>query len=194
MRRTELIEGVETIVEALERNGVQKALAAVMERGGPDEKDEKGNSDILIALNGYPIDASKFGETEHKIASLLGIENLTDARRWMNLASRHPMTHELWMRVNQATRFLPTFMGLIEQDYVETMKHDPGKAPAAFQGKALLSVIILEESDKYSNPKRVIETLEAVQLLYESVAILNGQKNEQQMVLLACDSGSDKSF
>jgi hypothetical protein len=179
MRRTELIDGVKTILE----------------RSGSKEDDGRGNnSDVLIALNGYAIDASKFGETERKIASILKIEILTDARRWLNFSIRTPMAHELWMLVGQAERFLPTIMNLIEQDYVETMKHDPGKAPAVFQGKALLSVIILEEKDKYSNPKRVIETLEAVQLLYESVAILNDQKNEQQMVLLACDSGSDKSF
>ena len=60
--------------------------------------------------------------------------------------------------------------------------------------KHILNLVILEEADKYSNPKRVIETLEAVQLLYESVAILEGQRNDQQMILLACDSGSDKSF
>jgi hypothetical protein len=193
MRRTELIEGVKTVLSALERSGLQKALGAIFE-GGPGGKEEGISTELLTTLNAYAIDASKFGETEQKIVSVLQIDSLADPRQWTNFAERSAVSHQIWLKVSNAERFLPEFMRLIEQDYVETMKHDPSKAPAAFQGKGLLSVILLEEKGKYSNPKRVIETLEAVQLFYESAAILNEERNEQQMVLLACDSGSDKSF
>jgi hypothetical protein len=145
MRRTELIEGVKTIMSAIERNGVQKAFRSMFEgrRSEKDEKETRSSSAVIVALNGYAIDASKFNEAEKKISSIMGIDVLTDAARWMDLSERTPLSHEIFFNLDKASSFLTVFMGLIEQDYVEAMKHDLGKVPAAFQGKALLSVIIL---------------------------------------------------
>jgi hypothetical protein len=193
MRRTDLINAVRTVSGAIELSGLKRAFRQLLERPREETKD-RPNNELIKALNNFSIEASKFGEIERKVISILGVEKALDATTWVDFSVRSPLAHEFYMNLENTTTLLPKIMDLIEQDHVEVMRHDPVNAPPAFQGKALLSVIIIEEEGKYSNPNRVIETLEAVQLLYESVSIMQEQRNEQQMILLACDSGSDKSF
>ncbi len=191
MRRSELIEGARNVLLALDRSNLVKLLETTLRR---DAGGKTINNEILGALNRYSIEASKFNKVEKQIATILHLDLILQVERWLEVAAQSPMTYEIRAIVTQAVEFLPKFLNLVTQDHVEVMKHDPSNAPTELQGKALISVILIEENGKFSSPKRVIETLEAVQLLYESVAILQNHQTEQQLILLACDSGSDKSF
>jgi hypothetical protein len=151
---------------------------------------------LLTSLQNYSLEEAKFGKVERQIVSMMGLEHLAKAKHWPELLidEHSRRLYELRRDLFHLKNFLPKFLKLIEQDFVEVMKHDPNKAPSNLQGKALITVIIIEEKNSFSNPRRVIETLEAVELFYNAVSILNGESAEQKMILLACDSGSDKSF
>ena len=65
--------------------------------------------------------------------------------------------------------------------------------PKAFKDKALLSVIVIEENNQFSSPARLIKALESISNLYSVIATIEDE-NENELIVLACDSGSDKSF
>jgi hypothetical protein len=156
--------------------------------------DDNFNAELLKSLNEYSLGVSRFSEVEREISKIMELDVFVDVNNWQEMITERHSVFELASKVRTTFSFLPKFLRLIEQDNVEIMKHDLSKAPPEFQGKALLTVIILEEKGVYSSPKRIIETLEAIDLIYDSVAILNEERTEQKMILLACDSGSDKSF
>lgn len=56
-----------------------------------------------------------------------------------------------------------------------------------------LTVIVIEEEGQFSRPERLIEVLSGVVALYENCARIEGVTSSH-LTVLACDSGSDKSF
>ena len=82
---------------------------------------------------------------------------------------------------------------MIEQDYVEAFKNPSEKLPQPFAGKSLLTVLLIEDEGQFSSPLRLVYVLKAISSLYSVVATLEGQ-GESDLTVLACDSGSDKSF
>lgn len=197
MRRADLINGAATVRAAIEHCEIFPIIEKMMDRRHNTKAEAGGfNSDLLIALQRYSLSEAKFGKVERQIALIMGLEHLANPKFWPQLliVEQGPPVFEIRRALYHFRDFLPKFLNLIEQDFVEVMKHNPNKAPSNFQGKALVTVIIVEEKDSFSNPRRVIETLEAMELFYNAVSILNGESAEQKMILLACDSGSDKSF
>ncbi len=60
------------------------------------------------------------------------------------------------MILQNTINFLPKFVELIEQDYIKIIM-EPAKAlPKTLKGKSLLTAILIEEKDQFSNPKRII--------------------------------------
>ena len=95
--------------------------------------------------------------------------------------------------LDSTRNFLPKFLKLTEQDYVKIIT-EPAKAlPKTLKGKSLLTTILIEEKDQFSNPKRIIELLDSITLLYDSCATVKKQSSSD-LAILACDSGSDKAF
>ena len=195
MRRSELIEGVKNVLGTIERSNVFKVLDSIVNGSHRGQREESAiNTDLLTALHKYSLEAAKFGEAEKFVVATMGIAALADVACWPELVVLTPRIMEIRNDLYQAVNFLPKFQKVLEQDNVEVMKHDPSNAPTDLQGKTLLTVIVLEEKAVYSSPHRIIEALESVELFYDAVAILEGERVEQKMILLACDSGSDKSF
>ena len=88
---------------------------------------------------------------------------------------------------------LPKFLTLIEQDYIQSIKHNDNEMPEELKGKLLLSVLIVENNNQFSSPIRLTKALESISNLYSVCAKLENE-NENDLIVLACDSGSDKSF
>ena len=61
-----------------------------------------------------------------------------------------------------------------------------------YSGKEILSVILIEGRD-LSRPARLVNVLESIELLFQSCAVLTETPSES-VTVIACDSGSDKSF
>ncbi|MEW8383370.1 MAG: hypothetical protein AB2704_16075, partial [Candidatus Thiodiazotropha taylori] len=65
--------------------------------------------------------------------------------------------------------------------------------PEELKGKSLISVLVVEDKGQFSSPKRLTYALDAISNLYSVFAIIEGE-GANDLIVLACDSGSDKSF
>ena len=196
MRRSEIIRSVKAVIDALELCHVREALDQVSQRhsrSGEEGRPRRGST-VLGALNQFSILASRFTGAEREILRIFSLTPLLDVDLWPNFSEPTQPAMELRQAVMVTTRLIPQVLELLTQDYQQPASRDKGKAGPRFPTKQILSVIILEEKEHYSSSKRVVEVLEAVSLLYQSCAVIRGEKSDQQLVLLACDSGSDKSF
>lgn len=108
-------------------------------------------------------------------------------------SSKRDVISETYSNLFQIISFLPKFVQLLRQEYLQDPRSSPEKLPLQFQGKALLTVVLPEEHGQVSNAKRVVELIESVNILYELYLEVY-QEHYEPLILLACDSGSDKSF
>jgi hypothetical protein len=196
MRRSEIIKSVKAVCDALEHCHIQEALSQALEGRGRarEEGRPKQPSNVLGALNQFSILGSRFTDVEREVVRIFGLSQLLDVAKWPAVYEPANLAMELYQAVYTTTRLVPQVLELLRQDYQQPASGDKGKARPRFPTKQILSVIILEEKERYSSSKRVVEVLEAVSLLYQSCAVIHGEKSDQQLVLLGCDSGSDKSF
>jgi hypothetical protein len=192
VRRIEIINGIDRLLSAIDQSGVGDRIESGVRR---EQGADTGAAEILDSFHKFALLAQHFGFAESQMVQILGLSPLLDVNIWALFVAegRTPMGLELYHAIREAREFLPRFKTLIEQDYVEKVMQRDAQLPKVLQGKTTLSVIAIEERDQFSTPRRVIEVIESVTLIYEATAILN-QQSSDDLIVLTCDSGSDKSF
>jgi hypothetical protein len=192
MRRQELLKAIDLVQTALVTSLVQQELEEAVSR--PEIKPEN-LTELLKALKHYTIEASNFPSGAGEVAQILGLDLLENPETWAQLSGKPVGTriaYELYQRVRFATEYLPRFTHLIQQDQVLAFTE---LTPASREvlGKSLLSVILIEDRARLSSPERIIETIQSVDQLFKACCIIVDMPSEKLSVI-ACDSGSDKSF
>ena len=151
----------------------------------------------LGVIQKYSIATHNYSSDEQEIMKILGIDSLIDMRFWESAAlakNRDPL-----MPMITAVRFamseLPKIVDLFKQDWVEHFSEiaTDGNGESVAGERSILQIIVVEESDRYSSPERISRALESIASLYNVHAELEKESNSD-LVVLACDSGSDKSF
>ena len=138
--------------------------------------------------------ASTYGDAELAVLEILGLEPLSSPAFWAKLTEADaPELFELRKSIRFAVEYLPKLLRLIEQEFVQEARNQDSTTPQLLSGKSLLTVILVEDKGQFSAPERLVYALDSVSSLYAVVATLEGQ-SESDLAVLACDSGSDKSF
>lgn len=196
MRREVLYSAVSRIIADLESCEIPELFDGVIEifRHGHDKKEESG-SIPLSTFKKYMLATHYYSEAELEVCRIAGISILQDIHFWesMSTPSSPSEIFEVQQSVLFATRQLPKLLSLIQQDYVQSIKDQKKELPEELKGKTLLSILIVEEKEHFSSPIRLTRALESITNLYSVFACLEGE-SENDLIVLACDSGSDKSF
>lgn len=195
MRRSEIREGIEQILKTLESSGVDKFLDRERPQGRPDRgENEQSATKFLEALKEYTILESRFTTATKKIEGILQLDRLCNTDLWQHLVSgQDPGVRGLLSGVFlQAKGIFPKFVALLDQKDTEDYL-DNFKASADTNQYCKLTVIILEEEVQFSRPERLIQVLTGFTDLYEACARLE-HVTTNELTVLSCDSGSDKSF
>lgn len=142
----------------------------------------------------YTLRTSAYGSAELQVMKILGIADLLSPGYWATMPQLGQAgIHGLLMSLGFATSQLPKVLELIEQDHVNEIRHGGSNVTPAYAGKAILTVILVEDEGQLSAPSRLVHVLNAVTELYGVLAVINDD-SERELSVLACDSGSDKSF
>jgi hypothetical protein len=120
----------------------------------------------------------------------MGLSTLDDPSQWAELLAEDDRTlymtrHQVFFAVNH----LPKIIRLIQRE-------DAASLPIGSDHEnpeAVLTVLVLEEGGHRSRPTRLVEVLSSVETFYECCAILLNMP-PHELSVVACDSGSDKSF
>ena len=196
MRRSELERGVQNILEFITETSLDKFLREIMNSARKQEKglDSKTKAVLLEVFRDITIRSQSFSRLEKDILKFFDLENLFEPHLWSAFSEGgYQQMSETSSAILQIKQFLPNFVDLLQQEYVQDVRNSPEDLPPQFQGKALLTVILPEEHGQVSNASRVIELIDSVNILYETYIEIH-QEHYEPLILLACDSGSDKSF
>jgi hypothetical protein len=193
LRRQELQRGIEAILSDLASSQIQNLVDSILEhRRTSKDNGQKIGLDPFLKL---AISHSNYSMSQKRIFSLIGLDNLVDPKYWSQVVS-DPEPHMIFSirsSISFAKDHLPKIMKLIEQDYVSYASRSSGSAPEFVIGKSVLSIFLIEEKDEFSTPRRLVFLLESIEKMYSSVAEITGERDDG-LVVIACDSGSDKSF
>lgn len=191
MRRAELIEGVQELYNALVESDLEKLI------DGMNTEARQGTggltSQILNAFNLYSIRAKHFSPAAQRIAEILELSNLTDATLWLQVAEGGGVAYRVSYSLNFAKNYLPALVKLVQQEPLKSIKGTDEKAKTKYRGMGVLSVTVFEQGDLFSSPARLANVLESIDLFYTSCALMSDQ-SPNTLSVIACDSGSDKSF
>ena len=188
MRRTELISAVEEVNQTLNQTKLEELLRSYIRNRGKEGGDV--SSKLLESLKQYSIIAHSYSQAAREIAEILELSNLENIGIWTVIATSnpHPIINELYNAVRFAKEYLPKIVSLIRQEPLDLINQE-----SKFKDKSVLSVIVIEEQGRFSKPARLAEVLEGVSEIYEACAILLDH-SPNELSVIACDSGSDKSF
>ena len=200
MRRSELAEAVMRINQSL----IDSHLIEVMQdlfKQDQSTRDKSGEfvyTDLLEAFHRFSISAHDFGKTEFEVLDILNLSVLNQPGTWGKMLVpqaflKTNLPFQLHSHITFALEYLPRLLKLIEQQYVSSFKYHPDQVPEQLRGKSIISVMILEEQYVFSKPTRITDVLESIANLYEVQAILLNNTPDD-LGVIACDSGSDKSF
>jgi len=195
VRREVIVRAVKRVLDDLTSNGVDEMVEQAIEK--MHKRPEKTEVPLISlgVFQKYSVATAGYGESERAIARILGFEPLFRAETWEDL-SRTPDPGP-WFQIANHLRFaktnLPKILDLFVQETAASLRERTDKLPRELRGKAAITFILPEEEHEYSSPARLIAALEAVADLYSVFSTLEEQ-SESGLIVLACDSGSDKSF
>lgn len=192
MLRKDIRSATEKVIQALEESEIGPMFESIII--GRDKEPERRN--FLHVFSQYARLYEQFGEAEQRLSSILDIDFLHDVDFWTSLMIGEELRSEENFLHQQSIRFamvkLPMVLSLVarESDQISEPKKE-GEKPKE-NGLSLLSVTVIEER-KQSSPERLVIALQSIDGLYRACAQIVGE-SEDDLCVIACDSGSDKSF
>lgn len=171
---------------------LEKGVDAVRRREGAKEQQASWVS--FEVFQKYSLLANKYGVAEERVLEILDLSEISSPSFWAKLSEFDPPDlFGLRSRLKFAIEHLPRILKLIEQEHVEELRNPDASTPKALAGKSLITVVLVESGTEFSSPTRLVYALDAFSSLYQVVAALEGDP-DTGLSVLACDSGSDKSF
>jgi hypothetical protein len=188
--RKELKLATTNLLNTLENSGTY----ALLDRLKGVQETEITRADILDTYTNYIKMSHDFGETEHKLIEIMALGFLNNTKFWTTLLRKDKKSrgyhYKGFMLIKQTIDHLPKLVKLIELKSDRFSKYEEKEENNA--PMSTLSLIVIEES-QLSTPDRLILALQSVEGLYRACANFMGQPGNDLSVI-ACDSGSDKSF
>ena len=191
MRRNEIIDGTKEILAAIDESQIWRLLR----ESGVGRKLTSEQTQILFnALNEYTIKASTFSSVAKKISKIFKLDKLSNANLWATmLTDESNYIFTIRSILIDVKTFLPSIIELLENETIHEMENSSDEKNLKYKDKARLSIVISEPDNRFSTPERLVEVLQSVNLLYEVCSIINNH-TRNDLSVIACDSGSDKSF
>jgi hypothetical protein len=193
MRRAELYQAVSRILKDLIEAGVDTFLNEQRHNLLAEHKNNSSKS-IFDTFQKYSVATHNYSDLENDICNMLGINELQSPKFWQaSIEETESSILLISSNVNFAIQKLPMLLSLLKQGHIQEVKSQESDIPEALKGMSILTVLIVEEGEQFSTPKRLTSALNAIIELYSVVATIENQ-HENELIVLACDSGSDKSF
>ncbi|MEG3124499.1 hypothetical protein [Sphingomonas sp. GB1N7] len=193
MRRETLILALERIRTDIVSTGIQDMLEEAFKAARTSSKE--GSSLSFSVFQKAVIAYSQYGEPEKQILKIFGLPDIFEPNFWERVEQGQEASYlyEYVRNVNNVLHITPQIIDLISQDFVAEAKSNPSSLPEYLRGRELITIILAENFGEFSNTERVIFALQSITEFYEVHESLIGEGSDS-LVLLACDSGSDKAF
>lgn len=188
MRRQVLADSISKILGDITKSDIHKSLELLMV--SQHEKRDDGVVEVLPFLTAYMIAVSKYSDVETGMLDSLTLKPLSTPLFWQKADMQE--TRTLGVQLRRLIEIWPTLEPLIRQAPVTTARGESDESQES-NDTELLSVLITEDERQFSSPNRLAHVLDSISDLYSVFARID-EVNENDLVVVACDSGSDKSF
>lgn len=196
MLRSSIIQGCHNVLHALTESGFADMASSKDPQSGETLKENVGN--LIEASMKYRVFSSNFGEGEKDISKIMSLDHLGD-HQWLatmvgELSEGMPIGFsDMRYNVNFSTRHIPKFINLLEPKDITAEFYEKDRNKRLEKEYSGITIILIEEEGQSSSIKRLILALYSVESLYEVCSKVEKQPNSN-LTMVACDSGSDKSF
>lgn len=193
MRREVLYSAVSRVRKDLINANIPEMFETLMESV---RHSSEGNSKSSIeAFQKYTIATHNYSKNEKHICKILQINELQSTEYWTELLGNPgpDVIFKIGSNIRFAVSHLPKILDLIKQDYVAEIKNKDASFSKKFNDKEIITVLIVEENMHFSSPERLANVLESMTLFYDVFAVIDNE-SASDLSVIACDSGSDKSF
>jgi hypothetical protein len=194
MRRSEIVQGVRAIYVALRETEMLPLLDNITDIPA-STVDTEAVLPFYRALKQYLIFAQSYNEAAREVARVLGIDKLEDPSVWTGVIDpeSRPKLVDVFNSVRLAIDFMPKLLPLFENYSLHEIEQNIEKNAPRYKDMRLLTINIYEDKNTYSSPLRIVNAIESVNHFYYACAMLDN-KSPTTLSVVACDSGSDKSF
>ncbi len=191
MRRREILSGLNQALNAIDASGVHNQLEAILTAPDSEKINVEKLTQLLESFKQYSIEADKFNEAARLANEVLSLHRLSDPMNWQRVLGPRRLStiHSLFSIVNFAKTYVPKLVKLLEFDYPSSRVREGIKANEF----KVLTVNLYEGDNVLSSPIRLANILESINHFYTACA-LNSGMSPSTLSVVACDSGSDKSF
>ena len=192
MRREEMWRALKRLQEGLKQSMILKALVETLQSSSGKREFSVA---MLAAIKEWSILVAKYGPTEKQLIQTLGLSDLDHPEFWSELVNKAPgeSVVKLYNLGNFVVDQLDKVVELIKPEAIHSIEVSGNDRQSPYHGKKLLSVLVIEQPGRFSTPDRLSQVLISIGLLYEVCATIEGL-TPQELSVVACDSGSDKSF
>lgn len=195
MRRETLINALSRIRSDLIECQFVELFQMFIDSRRASKEDGQIPSSLFSSFQKYIEKTSSYSSTENYILDVLELKDLKSSEWWHRFAiSPEPSIYWIMSNnVNFAINHIPKLIKLFHQKGVEEAVSAENLTAINREDLESFSVIIIEEEDENSRPERLIQCLNSVSLIYSAISEIKNI-NSSSLVVLSCDSGSDKSF
>lgn len=194
MRRDVFLTAATRIIEDFSKTGLNEAIESLFEMHRKDSKETKIS--IIPVLHQYAMKIANYSNAELDILRAFGLEKLSNPKYWQDLIGENNDPGEMYSvrgTLIGIQRYVPIIIDLLRQERLHAVRTASQDAPDFLKGKDIITVILPETDTQYSSPARLTYALDAIQLFYTVFATIENLP-ENDLTVIACDSGSDKSF
>lgn len=188
MTRSEIINGANELRSALVDTRVAPLLGSLQKKG----EDSARSTQVLEALKQYAIRAHTFSPATRTLAEIFELDPLEVTDLWLRFLDSSPATSTMRRRIAFAVANLPPIVQMLEPEIFSRLRTKEQEA-SPYKNMRILSLTVFEPENLFSSPLRLANVLEAMNHFYSACALMEDE-SPSNLSVVACDSGSDKSF
>ena len=178
MTRQQIIAAAEQITKAIDNAGISELFSA--------PADSTTLQDFLKAFKQYNILAEQFSEGALFLEKELGFSPLRDPDPWIVMSKQSDLDGDNPLSNIKGVVDTLTSISNLLIEHQESLTNQ--------EDKEVLSLILFENDlEAISSPRRISDSLESIEQLYEACARMQGLPFDDLKVI-SCDSGNDKLF
>ncbi|WLH06110.1 hypothetical protein [Pseudomonas lurida] len=192
MRRQALINAVRNVVSDINETALREMLNELVNSSRQKDTESARSAFNYRTFLDYSMRAARYTSAEKQILEIMGLDVLLDPDWWQSAPDLE--NTELWSTSRNlyfTLENLPLLIAMLERDYVDQTEAQSKEMIAS--GMDTLSILLVEDHDQRSTPDRLILTLQGVTEIYRAIATMEGE-SQNDLAVVAIDSGSDKSF
>lgn len=191
MLRNDIRRATAEVLLTLEETNLLPVLKSFLK-----ESESRDAGALLLAFRRYATRYEGFGESEKQLIAIMELSFLNDVDFWSSLVSeakvRSPDNYGRYESIKFFQEHLPKLLSLVERESDGISESRKKGKERKGSGLSRLSLTVIEDH-QLSSPERLVLALESIDGLYRACAQLVDE-SEGDLCVIACDSGSDKSF